>query len=120
MMSKHPEESEKERLQRIMTSAFTYAIDEIEKITNNPDDLTILEFQITYNKKLNHVEILKVVLINNKKVILEPPVWSSHYEYVPYKYSCKDPKDRISIIEIPAQMPNIQKQIEKIKSFSKL
>jgi len=117
-MSKHSEEEE--RLQRIMISAFTHAIDEIEKITNNYDDLTILGLRIVYNKKLDHVEILKVVLIDNKKVILEPPVWSSHYEYSPRQYSYKDSKDRISIIEIPAQMPDIQKQIEKIKGSSKL
>jgi len=67
-----------------------------------------------YNKKLQHAEILKVVLINDKKVVLEPPVWISNYEYDPRSYVCRDTKDRITIIEIPAQIPDIEKHVEKI------
>lgn len=102
----------------MMTSAFTHVIDKIEKITNDPDDLTTSGFQIVYNKKLDHMEILKITSINGKKVVLEPPVWISHYEYDPLTYE-SDTNERMNILEIPAQMPNMPQQIEKIKSFSK-
>ena len=118
IMSKHSKESDEEGLQQVMTSAFTYTIKEIAKTVHDHDDLTTVGFQIVYNKKLDHMEILKITSINGKKVVLEPPVWISHYEYDPLSYDSST-DERIDILEIPAQMPDIQKQIEKIKGLPK-
>lgn len=117
-MSQNSEKQE--RLQIEITSAFRYTIDTIEKIIHNYDDLTILGFQIAYNKKLEHVEVLKVVLVNDKKIILEPPIWISEHKYHPMRYACKDTNDRVNLLEIPARMPDMNKQLEKIKNSSKL
>ena len=117
-MSKHSKESNEKRLQRILESVFTHTISKIEKITHNSNDLTIIGFQITYNKKLDHMEILKITSIDEQKIVLEPPVWVSNHEYDPLNYD-SSMDERITLLEIPAQMPDMQKQIEKIKSFSK-
>lgn len=115
------QDSEKqERLQREITSAFRYAIDTIVKIIHDYDDLTTLEFQIAYNKKLDHVEILKVVLVNDKKIVLEPPVWISDHKYHPLEYACKDTNDRVIILGIPARMPDMIQQLQKITGLPKI
>ncbi len=114
-------DSEKQkRLQIEITSAFRYTIDTIAKITHDHHDLTILGFQIVYNKKLEYVEVLKVVSVDGNKVVLEPPTWISCHKYDPLKYSCKYPKDRVVILEIPAQIPDMIQQLQKIKDLPKI
>ena len=118
LMSQDSSEQEKE-LQRTLSQAFRYTIDEIAKTIHNHHDMTITGFLIAYNKKLKHVEILKIVLMDNKKITLEPPVWISNHKYNPLNYSCNTTKDRISIMVVPAQLSDIKKHIKEIIHTSK-
>ena len=103
-----------------ITSAFRKTIDEIiTGIQHNDDDITTKQFVIAYNKKLDQFEILKTISIDSKEIVLEPPIWTSYHSYNSLNYD-SDTKDRITIIKIPAQMPDIKGIIEKIKSFEKL
>ena len=104
-----------------LTSAFRQAIDEIQTHIQHSDggDITIKQLVITYNKKSNHIEILKTISINNEEIVLEPPIWTSHHNYNPLNYD-SIAKDRITILEIPTQIPDIKGIMEKIKSFEKL
>jgi len=116
----HTDEAE-EILKIHLTSAFRQTIDEILTNIQHSDggDITTKQLVIAYNKKSNHVEILKTILIDNEETVLEPPIWTSHHNYNPLNYD-SDTDDRITILEIPTQIPYIEVIMEKIKSFEKL
>ena len=116
----HTDEAE-EILKIHLTSAFRQTIDEILTNIQHSDggDITTKQLVITYNKKSNHVEILKIIIIDNEEILLEPPIWTSHHNYNPFNYD-SDIKDRITIIKIPTQIPDIDGIMEKIKRFEKL
>jgi len=116
----HTDEAE-EILKIHITSAFRQTIDEIQTNIQHSDggDITTKQLVIAYNKKSNHVEILKTISIDNREKVLEPPIWTSHHNYNPLNYN-SDTKDRITIIKIPTQIPDIKVIMGNIKSFEKL
>jgi len=110
------QDSEKQESLKIgITSAFRHTIEEImTSIQHNDDDITTKQFVIAYNKKSDRVEILKMISIDNKEIVLEPPIWTSYHSYNSLNYD-SGTKDRITIIKIPAQMPDIQGIIRRLR-----
>ncbi len=114
LLMENPQKETEQRLEQYMKSAFRHAVGRIVKITRDDDDLTVIGFQITYNKESCCIEVRKITSVEGKKVVLEPPVWTSDYKYDPLRYYYTHTENRVIILEIPAQIPDMKKQLEKI------
>ena len=118
-MSSEFADEQKKNLRRFLNHAFRHVTEELIPAGRGFVDPTIVRYDIVYNKKLDHIEILKIVTVNKKLVTLEPPLWISQRHYDPQNYSCNDKECRTLILCIYSQIPDIQNCVKKIMKLQK-
>jgi len=119
------EDKEFKEYSKLINSAF----ERIFKLITNRSDPTTHRYTITYNKKLDVIEVLKIVSIDGKNVLLEPPLWPhmddhngvtySHAISQNWNYPTISKQDRIILdtVEYPKSQDTISKHIAKITKF---
>lgn len=118
-------DKEFEEYAKLINSAFGI----IFELIYNHLDPTTYRYAITYNKKLDVIEVLKTVPIDGKNILLEPPLWphvDSHngitYSQTisqNWNYPIISKQDRIILdaVEFPKSTDIIYKHVAKIIKF---